>query len=296
VVAVAPGLVEDAEMATQFQPATQPLPPIPAGPPVIEVANLVKTYRMGDVTVRALRGVSFTVHRGELVAIMGPSGSGKSTLMNALGCLDKPTSGTYHIDGIDVSQMSDNQLADVRNRKIGFVFQSFNLLPKLTAQENVELPLLYGGVKDRRARAVAALGAVGLGNRLHHKPKELSGGQQQRVAVARALAAQPAIILADEPTGNLDTHSSEEVMAIFQRLNREQGITVIFVTHELEIAEHTRRIIRVRDGLLASDEPVLTPRMANPEAYATRDEETEADSAVAATPLPVALSGGEEAR
>jgi putative ABC transport system ATP-binding protein len=244
---------------------TQPLPTATEAP-VIEVTDLVKTYRMGDVIVRALRGVSFTVRRGELIAIMGPSGSGKSTLMNSLGCLDKPTSGTYHIDGIDVSQMSDNQLATVRNQKIGFVFQSFNLLPRLTALDNVELPLLYGGVKDRRARAVAALEAVGLGDRLHHKPKELSGGQQQRVAVARALAAQPAIILADEPTGNLDTHSSEEVMAIFQRLNREQGITVIFVTHESEIAEHTRRIIRVRDGLLASDEPVLAPRVANPEA------------------------------
>jgi putative ABC transport system ATP-binding protein len=285
-------LVGGVEVAMRQEQITQPLPTATEAP-VIEVTDLVKTYRMGDVIVRALRGVSFTVRRGELIAIMGPSGSGKSTLMNSLGCLDKPTSGTYHIDGIDVSQMSDNQLATVRNQKIGFVFQSFNLLPRLTALDNVELPLLYGGVKDRRARAVAALEAVGLGDRLHHKPKELSGGQQQRVAVARALAAQPAIILADEPTGNLDTHSSEEVMAIFQRLNREQGITVIFVTHESEIAEHTRRIIRVRDGLLASDEPVLAPRVANPEAYAIRDEEAEAVRADGVAPLPAALGGGE---
>jgi macrolide transport system ATP-binding/permease protein len=265
--------VEGVEMTAQQEQITRPVPVAPAGPPVIAVADLVKTYRMGDVVVRALRSVSFAVRRGELVAIMGPSGSGKSTLMNALGCLDQPTSGSYHIDGIDVSRMSGNELAAIRNQKIGFVFQSFNLLPKLTALENVELPLLYGGVGGRHARAVAALEAVGLGDRLHHKPKELSGGQQQRVAIARALAAQPAIILADEPTGNLDSHSSEEVMAIFQRLNYEQGMTVIFVTHEQDIAEHTRRIIRMRDGLLASDELVLTPRVANPEAFAVRDEE-----------------------
>jgi putative ABC transport system ATP-binding protein len=241
--------------------------PLPGGPPVIEAHDLRKTYRMGDVVVHALRGVTFEVRKGELVAIMGPSGSGKSTLMNLLGCLDRPTAGRYLLDGTDVSRMNDNQLAAVRNKKIGFVFQSFNLLPKLTAQENVELPMLYGGVRDRRALAKAALEAVGLGDRLHHKPKELSGGQQQRVAVARALAADPAIILADEPTGNLDTRSSEEVMAIFQRLNAERGITVIFVTHEPDIAAHTRRIIRVRDGVIAGDTPVAEPRIANPEAY-----------------------------
>lgn len=252
--------------------AVPALAPIPDGPPVIEVADLMKTYQMGDITVRALRGVSFTVRRGELMAIMGPSGSGKSTLMNTLGCLDKPTSGLYKIDGVDVSRMSDNQLAAVRNRKIGFVFQSFNLLPKLTALENVELPMLYAGARDRRKRATAALEAVGLGGRIHHKPKELSGGQQQRVAVARSLVNAPSIILADEPTGNLDTRSSVEVMQIFQRLNREQGITVIFVTHEPDIAEHTRRILRVRDGVVASDDIVAEPRIANPADFPTQDE------------------------
>ncbi len=273
------------------------------GPPVIAVEGLVKTYKMGDLVVQALRGVSFTIQRGELVSIMGPSGSGKSTLMNTLGCLDKPTSGTYRIDGIDVSRMSDNQLADVRNKKIGFVFQSFNLLPKLTALENVELPMLYGGTKDRRKRAVAALTSVGLGDRVHHKPKELSGGQQQRVAIARALGTSPAIILADEPTGNLDSKSSVEVMAIFQRLNREQGITIIFVTHEPDIAEHTRRILRVRDGYLAGDEVVEHQRQAKPDEVPSPYEPTptaplvavavptEEPVTVPATPAPVAEGG-----
>jgi putative ABC transport system ATP-binding protein len=256
-----------------------PAPATPSGPPVIEVVDLTKTYKMGDIVVRALRGVSFTIQRGELVAIMGPSGSGKSTLMNTLGCLDKPTGGTYRIDGVDVSRMSDNQLAAVRNTKIGFVFQSFNLLPKMTALENVELPMLYAGKRDRHKKAIAALEAVGLGDRVHHKPKELSGGQQQRVAVARSLVNDPAIILADEPTGNLDTRSSMEVMAIFQRLNREQGITVIFVTHEPDIAEHTRRIIRVRDGVLALDEAVPHQRIANPDDYPTQDELIAAEEA-----------------
>jgi putative ABC transport system ATP-binding protein len=228
---------------------------------MIEVKNLVKTYKMGDVEVNALRGVSFRIEPGELVAIMGPSGSGKSTLMNILGCLDIPTSGDYYLDDKEVSRLNDDELADVRNHKIGFVFQQFNLLPRTEALRNVEMPLLYAGTNDgkRRQRALEALGAVGLSDRIHHKPSELSGGQQQRVAIARALVTDPTIILADEPTGNLDSKASEEVMAIFQRLNIEQGITVIFVTHEPDIAAHTRRIIRIRDGQIANDEVVAAP-------------------------------------
>jgi putative ABC transport system ATP-binding protein len=228
---------------------------------VIEVENLTKSYVMGDVRVDALQGVTFRIDDAEIVAIMGPSGSGKSTLMNILGCLDVPTGGSYKLDDVEVSRLGDNALADVRNRLIGFVFQSFNLLPRLNALENVELPLIYGGIspRDRRKRALEALAAVGLAERVHHKPKELSGGQQQRVAIARALVTEPSIILADEPTGNLDTRSSGEIMAIFQRLNRERRKTIIFVTHEAEIAAYTRRILRVRDGLIERDEPVLAP-------------------------------------
>ncbi len=236
---------------------------------MIEVKDLTKTYKMGDVEVNALRGVSFSIAAGELVAIMGPSGSGKSTLMNVLGCLDIPTSGEYYLDGKEVSRLKDDELADVRNHKIGFVFQQFNLLPRTAALRNVEMPLLYAGSNDgkRRQRALDALEAVGLSDRVHHKPSELSGGQQQRVAIARALVTNPSIILADEPTGNLDSRSSGEIMAIFQRLNIEQGITVIFVTHEPDIAAYTRRIIRIRDGLIASDEPVAIQTMAyQPEA------------------------------
>jgi putative ABC transport system ATP-binding protein len=222
----------------------------------IQIANVHKTYRMGSIEVAALAGVSLTITDGELVAIMGPSGSGKSTLMNILGCLDVPTSGSYRLDGQEVGQLKDDQLAAVRSRKIGFVFQQFNLLPRTPAIEQVELPMVYAGVRERRARAMAALDAVGLTDRAHHKPTELSGGQQQRVAIARALVNEPSIILADEPTGALDTRTSAEIMAIFQRLNRERGMTVIFVTHEPEIAFHTRRIIALRDGLVTSDEPV----------------------------------------
>jgi putative ABC transport system ATP-binding protein len=232
---------------------------------MLSIQNITKTYWMGDVEVNALRGVTFDIYDGEIVAIMGPSGSGKSTLMNILGCLDQPTSGSYQIDEEEVAEMNETQLSDVRNRKIGFVFQSFNLLPKLSAFSNVELPMLYAGgysAKERKERATNALEAVGLGSRLHHKPKELSGGQQQRVAIARALVNDPAMILADEPTGNLDSKSTIEIMGIFQRLNEEQGITVLFVTHEPDVGEHTRRIIHIRDGQVERDEAVLNHRRA----------------------------------
>ena len=218
---------------------------------VLQADEVTKVYRMGTVEVHALRGVSFAVERGELVAIMGPSGSGKSTLMNILGCLDRPTAGEYILDGHPVATLNDDQLAEIRNRKVGFVFQNFNLLPRMTALDNVELPLRYAGMlSGTREKARAALEAVGLGERLHHKPNELSGGQQQRVAIARALVNNPAIILADEPTGNLDTKSGQEIMALLTGLNRDQGATVILVTHDPEIAAYAERVIHIRDGLI----------------------------------------------
>jgi putative ABC transport system ATP-binding protein len=220
----------------------------------IDVRNITKTYSLGEVEVHALRGVSFTISAGEYVAIMGPSGSGKSTLMNTLGCLDRPTTGSYVLDGIDVSTLDDNELAAIRLKKLGFIFQGFNLLARTSAVRNVALPLFYAGIAPRERNAAAAerLRKVGLGERLDHKPNELSGGQQQRVAIARALVNDPAVLLADEPTGNLDTTTSEEIMALFAELNAE-GRTIIMVTHDEEVAHHAKRIIRVRDGLIASD-------------------------------------------
>src|SRR3982075_3956929 len=238
-------------------------------PTVISVKNLIKTYVVGEVEVRALRGVNLEVHGGEFLAVTGPSGSGKSTFMHIVGCLDKPTSGQYLLDGQDVSRMSKDALAAVRNKKIGFVFQGFNLLSRTSALDNVELPLLYGGggmkTAQRHKRAMDVLNAVGLGNRADHHPNQLSGGQQQRVAIARALINNPSILLADEPTGNLDTRTSIEVMGIFQRLNQERGITVVLITHEMDIAEYGTRTVSFRDGLVVADKAVARRRQAQDE-------------------------------
>src|SRR5262245_32556301 len=246
-------------------------------PPVISIRNLVKTYIVGEVEVRALRGVSLDVQAGEFVAVTGPSGSGKSTLMHILGCLDRPTSGEYVLDGQDVSKMTRDQLAEVRNQKIGFVFQGFNLLSRTTALDNVELPLLYRGrmkTSERHKLAIEALTAVGLQTRADHHPNQLSGGQQQRVAIARALITRPSILLADEPTGNLDTRTSIDVMGIFQRLNQDRGITILLITHEHDIAEYGTRIISCRDGHIVSDQPVKQRRQAEDELRALPQEET----------------------
>jgi putative ABC transport system ATP-binding protein len=222
---------------------------------LISLKNIARRYQMGTETIHALRDITLTLERGEYVAIMGPSGSGKSTLMNVLGCLDTPTSGEFYLNGSKVSDMDDNELAEVRNREIGFVFQSFHLLPRSDALHNVELPLIYGGMtaEHRRDKTMAALQSVGLGDRVHHRPNEMSGGQRQRVAIARALVNDPSIILADEPTGNLDSKTGEEIMALFETLSGK-GNTIILVTHEEEVARHARRIVRIRDGLIASDE------------------------------------------
>ena len=240
------------------------LPPVVD--PVVRLRGITKTYHIGrDIEVKALRGVDLDVYPAEFLAIMGPSGSGKSTLMNVLGCLDAPDAGTYELAHETVGKLNDDQLAAIRNRHIGFVFQTFNLLPRLNAIENVELPLIYGGDrKQRRERAISALEQVGLGDRVHHRPSELSGGQQQRVAIARALLNDPAMILADEPTGNLDSRSSAEILSIFQRLN-DQGKTVVMVTHEPDVAAHTKRIVRMRDGVVAHDDRVASPRRAEDE-------------------------------
>jgi putative ABC transport system ATP-binding protein len=234
---------------------------------IIEVEHLVRTFRIGDLTVPPLRDVSVQIERGDFVAIMGPSGSGKSTLMNILGCLDKPTSGSYRLDGVSVEEMDRDQLAEIRNREIGFVFQQFNLLARTSAIENVELPLLYTteAVPDLRARALQALASVGLAERASHHPNQLSGGQQQRVAIARALVNNPQVILADEPTGALDSRTSIEIMAIFQRLNRQQGITTIIVTHEPDIAAYANRNIYFRDGKIVRDEKIAHPQQADRE-------------------------------
>jgi putative ABC transport system ATP-binding protein len=243
-------------VTTAARPAGTPADELP----VIELTEVRKTYRAGSLEVEALRGVSMTVRRGDYVAITGPSGSGKSTLMHILGCLDVPTAGEYRLDGVDVASMTEAELAHVRNRSIGFVFQQFNLLPSLTAWRNVEMPLAYAGVDrhTRRARAMDALDRVGLADRVEHRPGELSGGQQQRVAVARALVTNPALILADEPTGNLDSVSSSDVLALFAEL-QASGRTIVLITHEPDVAAHARRAVRIRDGLLVPDAPMPVP-------------------------------------
>jgi len=243
---------------------------------VIHLEDIQKTYHTGDVDVHAVRGVSVDMSEGEFVALMGASGSGKSTMMNIIGCLDRPTKGKYLLDGIDVSELSRDELADIRNQKIGFVFQGFNLLARTSALENVELPMLYARQRipgrNQRERAIKALGTVGLGDRADHKPNQLSGGQQQRVAIARALANQPSLLLADEPTGNLDTRTSVDIMGVFQQLN-DQGMTIVMVTHELDIARFTKRMVVMRDGKVVSDTPVTKRLLAETELQHLQEEQ-----------------------
>lgn len=243
---------------------------------IIQLSEITKTYTMGEVSLTVLKGIDLTVKQGEFLSIMGPSGSGKSTLMNIIGALDSPTSGQYVLDGEDVSKLNDKQLAKVRNQKIGFVFQSYNLLKRTTALRQVELPLIYSGASDRTQRAQEALEMVGLGRRMDHLPTELSGGQQQRVAIARALVNQPSMILADEATGNLDSKSGTEVMGILQRLNEEQGITIVFVTHDSWTARHTKRLVMLRDGQVVADQPIARPLIAGEAERPSEAEELEA--------------------
>jgi len=256
-------VIEPGDRALSFEP----IPEITEGRAIIELDQIHKVYSMGDVEVHALRGVSLRIREGEFVAIMGTSGSGKSTMMNIIGCLDRPTRGAYMLDGLDVSQLSKDERADIRNGKIGFVFQGFNLLARTSAFENVELPMLYAGIEtdERRRRATEALTAVGLAGRENNHPNQLSGGQQQRVAIARSLVNRPSLILADEPTGNLDSRTSIEVMEIFQRLNREQGITLVLVTHESDIAEYAGRVIVFKDGRINQDYEIDEPKDATEE-------------------------------
>ena len=263
--------------------------------PMIEIESVTKIYHLGETEVRALDGVTLNIEKGEMVAIMGPSGSGKSTLMAILGCLDVATSGTYRLEGVTVDTLSDNQLAEVRSRKIGFVFQQFNLLPRTSALENVILPLTYSGVSGRRRREAGeeALAKVGLADRMRHRPNELSGGQQQRVAIARAMVNTPAILLADEPTGALDSHTGAEIIGLFQQLHREFGQTVVYVTHDPFIARHTRRVIRLEDGRVVGDEPIEHPIVAGtprPSEVAL-EEETRRVAAAGQQPEPSGMPG-----